>query len=77
MLTFYRLMALLELASASDFTCERLVACLDRDAESKDELEDLTRDLGWVGFEPVTLEAWSPGMVEVTSPRWLLLAMEV
>ncbi|PNS16040.1 hypothetical protein CAC42_4441 [Sphaceloma murrayae] len=71
------LMALLELASTPEFGCEQLVACLDRDTDTKEDHDDLVRDLGWVGFEPTTLEPWSPGAVDITSPRWLFLSMEV
>ena len=70
-------MALLELASTPEFDCAKLVACLDRQVGDVEEFDDLVRDLGWVGFEPTTLEPWSPGAVEVTSPRWLMLDMEV
>lgn len=48
------LMALIELASEC-FMCERLVMCLERNAEG---LRSLVRDLGWVGFELITLAHW-------------------
>ncbi|KAF2228028.1 ornithine decarboxylase antizyme-domain-containing protein, partial [Elsinoe ampelina] len=70
------LMALLELAASPEFDCEKLVACLDRETEKSDH-DDLVHDLGWVGFEPTTLEPWTPGAVDITSPRWLMLSMEV
>ncbi|KAF4551438.1 Hypothetical protein D9617_13g099370 [Elsinoe fawcettii] len=70
------LMALLELAGTPEFDCEKLVACLDRDTD-KDDHDDLVHDLGWVGFEPTTLEPWTPGAVDITSPKWLMLSMEV
>lgn len=72
-----RLMALLELAGTPEFSCENLVACLDRETDTKEDHDDLVRDLGWVGFEPTTLEPWSPGAVDITSDRWLFLSMEV
>jgi len=48
------LITLIELASEC-FSCERLVICLERNAEG---LHGLVRDLGWVGFELVTLAHW-------------------
>jgi oligosaccharide translocation protein RFT1 len=48
------LMALIELASEC-FACDRLIICLERNAEG---LQSLVRDLGWVGFELVTLSRW-------------------
>lgn len=48
------LMALIELATEC-FACDRLVICLERDGEG---LHGLVRDLGWVGFELVTLAHW-------------------
>ncbi|PSK46232.1 hypothetical protein B9Z65_5200 [Elsinoe australis] len=71
------LMALLELAGTPEFGCEHLVACLDRETDTKEDHDDLVRDLGWVGFEPTTLEPWCPGAVDITSDRWLFLSMEV
>ena len=67
-------MSLLELTGSDDFACEKLVVCLDRSAESQD-IKDLSRDLGWVGFELATLDEWSDGAA-CTSDRWLLLEME-
>jgi len=49
------LMALIELASEC-FTCDRLVICLERNG---DGLQNLIRDLGWVGFELITLQHWA------------------
>jgi len=69
------LMSLLELAGNQDFGCSGLVICLDRLGDQED-VADLTRDLGWVGFELVTLDAWSAGTA-CTSNRWLFLGMEV
>ncbi|GAB7341144.1 hypothetical protein MBLNU457_7445t1 [Dothideomycetes sp. NU457] len=69
------LMSLLELGGNADFECSGLVICLDR-LGNQDDVADLTRDLGWVGFELVTLDAWSAGTA-CTSNRWLFLGMEV
>ena len=67
-------MALIELASAP-LNCTRLVVCLDRmtpDASRK----SLIRDLGWVGFELITLREWAGGR-DVVSDKWVFLGMEV
>jgi len=48
------LIALIELASEC-FNCDRLVICLDR---KTDRIHSLIRDLGWVGFELITLSHW-------------------
>jgi len=69
------LMSLLELAGNQDFGCSGLVICIDR-LGNQEDVADLTRDLGWVGFELVTLDAWSAGTA-CTSNRWLFLGMEV
>lgn len=68
-------MSLLELSSGDDFECSKLVVCVDRAAEGED-VKDLTRDLGWVGFELTTLDEWSntPACI---SKKWLFLEMEV
>ena len=70
---FARLMALIELATEC-FSCDRLVICLERDGEGlrRDtpphhqphtllihHTDGLVRDLGWVGFELVTLVRWA------------------
>lgn len=68
-------MALIELATEC-FACDRLVICLERNAQglrglplTPDCILDagltllqggLVRDLGWVGFELVTLAHWVP-----------------
>ena len=70
-----RLMALIELASSAGFDCTRLVVCLSRLADGA-ELTGLMRDLRWVGFELVTLAAWTK-QHEITSDEWLFLEMEV
>jgi len=69
------LMALLELAGNDDFGCGRLVVCVDRTGQDED-VKDLTRDLGWVGFDLVTLDPWSHGKA-CTSERWVFLSMDV
>ncbi|GAB7348362.1 hypothetical protein MBLNU459_g6802t1 [Dothideomycetes sp. NU459] len=69
------LMSLLELSGGQDFECSELVVCLDRTAD-QDDIKDLTRDLGWVGFELMTLGSWS-GDAACTSDRWIFLEMEV
>lgn len=48
------LMALIELATEC-FKCDWLVLCLERNGEG---IQGLMRDLGWVGFELVTLAHW-------------------
>lgn len=68
-------MSLLELASGNDFDCSQLVVCLDRTANQED-IKDLTRDLGWVGFELTMLDQWADRSA-CTSDRWLLLEMEL
>jgi len=70
------LMALLELASAPGIVCSQLVVCLSRDDIASTDSATLLRDLGWVGFEPLTLDQWA-GQTNVTSTEWLLLGMEV
>lgn len=69
------LMALIELTSLAGFDCTRIVACLSRSANGPD-LHGLMRDLRWVGFELVTLAAWTK-QPEITSDEWLFLEMEV
>jgi hypothetical protein len=69
------LMALLELCSIPALACERLVVCLDRDTQPS-QLQRLTHDLGWVGFEPTTLAAWTRSD-DIISDRWIFLGMEV
>ncbi|KIW05442.1 uncharacterized protein PV09_03331 [Verruconis gallopava] len=69
------LMALLELCSVPEAECSKLVVCVDRGFESQFS-QRLLRDLGWVGFEPITLDEWS-GSSGVTSDRWMFLSMEV
>lgn len=75
MLTGASLMALLELAGTHGIDCSQLVVCVDRTAEAADA-DDLTRDLGWVGFELMMLDRWT-GREGVTSDRWIVLGMDV
>lgn len=73
--TLYRLTALLELASTDGFDCSQLVVCLDRTADGE-ATADLTKDLGWVGFELIMLDQWS-GLECTLSDRWVFMAMDV
>jgi len=68
------LMALLELCNVADFDCSRLLVCLDRRLHPED-LKGLMRDLGWVGFEPVTLNDWTQDK-EIVSDCWVFLNMD-
>lgn len=68
-------MALLELASSDAFACTQLVVCVDRSVDPEDT-KDLTKDLGWIGFELVMLDAWA-GKKACISDRWLFLGMDV
>lgn len=68
-------MALIELATTPDLICEELVIGIDRSI-SPPQANSLVRDLGWVGFEPTTLQPWTGGL-DITSQRWLFLVMEV
>lgn len=68
-------MALLELASSDAFACSQLVVCLDRTA-GREDVEDVSRDMKWVGFELMMLDAWA-GASGCISDRWLFLGMDV
>lgn len=68
-------MALIELAEQPSFECSELIICIDRFIASPD-VEGIVRDLGWVGFELITLAPWNNGE-EDSSTEWLMLAMEV
>ena len=46
------------------------------DNDDDDVVADLTRDLGWVGFELVTLDGWTTD-AGCTSDSWLFLSMDV
>jgi hypothetical protein len=67
-------MALLELCNIAEVECSKLVVCLDRTLEA-DDGKGLMRDLGWVGFEAITLDEWVNDPL-VVSDRWMLLSME-
>ncbi|KAJ9648970.1 hypothetical protein H2199_000883 [Coniosporium tulheliwenetii] len=69
------LMALLELCGIPDFDCSRLVVCIDRNTQPE-PTKALMRDLGWVGFEAVTLARWTHSN-EIVSDRWIFLGMDV
>lgn len=67
-------MALLELCSHPTFDCAKLVVCLDRRTPLR-EMNSLMRDLGWVGFEPMTLFDWTHDD-DIISNEWVFLSME-
>lgn len=72
-------MSIIELASSPHFDCSTLVVCLDR-AIGQKSLQTLIRDLGWVGFNLVTLDAWAGGVGKgssTLSSKWILVAMEL
>lgn len=71
----FRLMSLLELASSEHFACTQLVVGIDREAD-KEQVEDLSRDLGWVGFELSMLDPWTNEQGCI-SERYILLGMDV
>lgn len=68
-------MSLLELASSEQFCCSQLVVGVDRAAD-EEQFKDLSRDLGWVGFELSMLDPWT-SEEGCTSARYLLLGMDV
>ncbi|KAK8152491.1 ornithine decarboxylase antizyme-domain-containing protein [Phyllosticta citrichinensis] len=70
------LMALIELCSLPEFDCARLNVCLDRAAAPGDDMKGLMKDLGWIGFEPITLAEWTD-KPPIVSDTWLFLGMEV
>ena len=67
-----RLMALLELCEVDQFSCNRLVICIDRHADQKDTL---IKDLGWIGFSLTTLDDFAHED-ELISDKWLFMDME-
>lgn len=70
-------MSLLELASSDSFDCTHLIACVDRTADPED-VKDLNKSLGWVGFELTMLDAWSAdGAAGCISDRYLFLGMDL
>lgn len=69
------LMSLLELAGSAQFDCTQLVVCVDRTADDPEDVQDLTKSLGWVGFELTMLEDWAAeGCI---SDRYIFLSMDV
>ena len=74
-LTWFSLMAVLELCEVSDFSCSRLIVCLDRSTETRTK-DALIKDLGWIGFQLTTLDGFTQGD-KITSDQWLLMDMEV
>lgn len=68
-------MALLELCEVPEFECSRLVVCVDRDL-SETESKNLRRDLGWVGFEPLTLVDWTASD-DILSECWVFLGIDI
>jgi hypothetical protein len=67
-------MALIELAEGP-LGCSHIVTCIDR-RMSVEETVELTKSLQWVGFEMTTLDYWT-GDLDVTSPNWVFMGMEV
>ncbi|KAF8468853.1 ornithine decarboxylase antizyme-domain-containing protein [Kalaharituber pfeilii] len=79
------LVALIELAT-DRYYCDRLVICLDRNTHG---LHQLIHDLGWVGFELITLTHWindgrnprtgKEGTTSIsdTSEVWLFVGMDL
>lgn len=65
----------MELASSDALDCNQLIVCVDRTA-GREDAQDLTKDLGWVGFELTMLDAWSDTDA-CTSDRWTFLSMDV
>ncbi|OJD22606.1 hypothetical protein ACJ73_06049 [Blastomyces percursus] len=73
------LMALFEIASISELDCSEMVACIDRSMGAT-ELDDVIRNLGWVGFELSSLRDWVPPSAKapfIISNRWLFMAVEI
>lgn len=68
------IMALLELCEVDQFSCDRLVVCIDRHAEPTAR-NALTKDLGWIGFSLATLDEFTDGD-ELLSDKWLFMDME-
>lgn len=68
------LMALLELCEVDQFSCDRLIVCIDRQADSMAR-DTLVKDLGWIGFSLTTLDDFSEGAA-LTSDKWLFMDME-
>ena len=67
-------MALIELAEGP-LECAHVVTCIDRRL-AKQEAVELTKSLQWVGFELTTLDHWA-GDLDVTSPQWVFMGMDL
>lgn len=67
-------MALIELAEVP-LASTRLVVCLDRSI-SDDDAKTLMKGLQWAGFSLSTLDYWA-GALDVTSRKWMFMAMEL
>lgn len=72
------LMALIELADSA-LECAHLVVCVDRQAMPLlEDAASLMKGLQWAGFSLTTLDAWTGGEgVDVTSPDWVFMGMEL
>ncbi|KAI0134578.1 ornithine decarboxylase antizyme [Xylariales sp. AK1849] len=70
----HALIALIELAEGP-LDCSQVVICLDRSIP-QDDAKALMRSFQWVGFELTTLDQWAKGY-DVTSDKWLFMAMDV
>jgi hypothetical protein len=73
-LTLARIMALLELCEVEYFACDRLVVCIDRQADHMAR-DTLVKDLGWIGFSLTTLDDFTDSG-ELTSDKWLFMDMD-
>ncbi|KAK6218255.1 general negative regulator of transcription subunit 5 [Pestalotiopsis sp. IQ-011] len=69
------LIALMDLAENPYFDCSQVVICLDRLIPEEDA-KSLMRSFQWVGFELAALDHWAKDL-DVTSDKWLFMAMEV
>ncbi|KAE8146257.1 yippee zinc-binding/DNA-binding /Mis18, centromere assembly-domain-containing protein [Aspergillus avenaceus] len=70
------LIALFELAILSEFVCSQIVACIPR-SQAAPELE-VVRNLGWCGFNLITLQPWmAENNIDASiSDKWLFLSAE-
>ena len=71
-------MAIIDIASDT-LDCAQVVVCLDRSISAEDS-KALLKNLKWVGFDLVTLDAWmKPQTKKKVSPstEWLFLGMEL
>ncbi|KAB5525561.1 ornithine decarboxylase antizyme [Coniochaeta sp. 2T2.1] len=70
------LVALIELAEGP-LGCAHMVIAVDRMGLTEEkERKPLLTGLQWAGFSLTTLDFWTGG-VDVTSPKWLFMGMEV